>query len=87
MKARLPVLDQVVSAMMVFLSGGGMNIGQVIGSTNNKDEGPWPDPVTHNDFLATLYHAMGVPLDTQFHDQSGRPTAIVPNGEPIKGLF
>ena len=130
MKARLPVLDQVVSAMMddiysrglekdvmllvmgemshtprlsnfdgqpgrdhwgkamsVFLSGGGLNMGQVIGSTNSKGEEPQSDLVTPNDFLATLYHSMGVPLDTQFHDQSGRPTAIVPNGAPIKGLF
>jgi hypothetical protein len=26
-------------------------------------------------------------LDTQFEDFSGRPVSIVPNGNPIEGLF
>lgn len=82
-----PGRDHWGKAMSVFLSGGGMQMGQVIGSTNAKGEEPHSDLVTPNDFLATLYHAMGVPLDTQFQDHAGRPVSIVPNGSPIGGLF
>lgn len=82
-----PGRDHWGRAMSVFLSGGGLRMGQVIGSTNGKGEEPQSRPLTPNDFLATLYHGMGVPLDTQFRDFSGRPVPIVPDGRPISELF
>jgi uncharacterized protein (DUF1501 family) len=82
-----PGRDHWGRAMSVFMSGGGLRMGQVVGSTNFKGEEPQSRPVTPNEFLATLYHAMGVPLDTQFEDFSGRPIPIVPNGRPIAELF
>jgi uncharacterized protein (DUF1501 family) len=82
-----PGRDHWGKAMSVFLSGGGLQMGQVIGSTNAKGEEPQSDPISPNDFLATLYQAMGVPIDTQFEDYSGRPVSIVPDGSPIRGLF
>lgn len=82
-----PGRDHWGKAMSVFLSGGGLQMGKVIGSTDSKGEEPQSELVTPNDFLATLYHAMGVPLDTQFEDYSGRPVSIVPNGSPVSGLF
>ena len=42
--------------------------------------------VTPGDVLATWYRALGVPLDLQFTDHAGRPTPILPQGEPIKEL-
>jgi hypothetical protein len=129
MKIRLPVLDEVVSAlvedlhqrglqddvllmvmgemshtprlsnfkgqpgrehwsrsMSLFLSGGGMPMGQVIGSTNARGEEPRDRAVTPNDFQATLYRYLGVPLDTHFTDQTGRPVPLVPAGQPIREL-
>ncbi len=82
-----PGRDHWGRAMSVFLSGGGLRMGQVVGSTNNKGEEPQSRPVTPNDFLATLYQAMGVPLSTHFRDFSGRPIPIVPDGRPISELF
>lgn len=82
-----PGRDHWGKAMSVFLSGGGLRMGQVIGSTTAKGEEPKSDPVTPNDFLATIYRTMGVPLDKQFEDFSGRPVSIVPDGKPIEGLF
>jgi hypothetical protein len=130
MKIRLPVLDQVVSAlvediherglekdvllvvmgemshtpklsnfngqpgrehwsrsMSIFLSGGGMPMGQVIGSTNQKGEEPRDRPLTPNDVLATWYKYLDVPLETHFNDFTGRPTAILPHGRPIRELI
>ena len=82
-----PGRDHWGQAMSVFLSGGGLRMGEVVGSTNSKGEEPHQRPVTPNDFLATLYHAMGIPLTTQLHDFSGRPVPIVPDGSPVSELF
>jgi hypothetical protein len=130
MKIRLPVLDQVVSAlvqdiherglendvllvvmgemshtpklsnfngqpgrehwsrsMSIFLSGGGMPMGQVIGSTNHKGEESRDRPLTPNDVLATWYKYLGVPLGTHFNDFTGRPTPILPHGRAIQELI
>ena len=82
-----PGRDHWGRAMSVFLSGGGLRMGQVVGSTNSKGEEPQSRPVTPNDCLATLYHATGVPLSTQFRDFSGRPILIMPDGRPISESF
>ncbi len=130
MKIRLPVLDQVVSAliediharglqddvllvvmgemshtprlsnfkgqpgrehwgrtMSVFLSGGGMPMGQAVGETNHKGDEVLRRLVTPNDLLATWYKHLGVPLDIQFPDHAGRPTPILPDGQPIRELI
>ena len=42
--------------------------------------------VTPNDFQATLYRYLGVPLDTEFNDQ-GRPVPLLPSGKPIRELI
>jgi hypothetical protein len=73
-------------AMSVLLSGGGMPMGQVVGATNRLGEEPEDRPVTPNDLLATWYRYLGVPLDTQFHDMTGRPIPILPHGQPIAEL-
>lgn len=129
MRIRLPVLDQVVSAliedlydrglqddvlllvmgemshtprlsnfqgqpgrehwarsMSLLLSGGGMPMGQAVGSTNARGEEPRDRPVTPNDFQATLYRYLGIPLETQFTDPSGRPVSVLPSGTPIREL-
>jgi hypothetical protein len=37
----------------MLLSGGGMTMGQAVGSTNHKGEEPRDRPLTPNDLLAT----------------------------------
>lgn len=129
MKIRLPVLDQVVSAliddlyqrglqndvlllvmgemshtprlsnfngqpgrehwaqsMSLLLAGGGLRMGQVIGSTNARGEEPRDRPVSANDFQATLYHYLGVSPCTYFANHSGQPIALLPSGRPIAEL-
>ncbi len=82
-----PGRDHWGKAMSLLLAGGGLRMGQAIGATDRKGEEPSQRPLTPNDFLATLYKAMGVPIDAQFEDYSGRPVSIVPNGAPIQELF
>jgi uncharacterized protein DUF1501 len=61
-------------------------MGQVVGETNSKGEEPKRRPITPADFLATLYQFFGIPLETSFVDQSGRPVPILSNGRPIEEL-
>jgi hypothetical protein len=129
MKIRLPVLDQVVSAliedlhvrglldeclvvvmgemshtprinlhqgnpgrehwgktMSVLLAGGGLPMGQVIGSTSSKGDEPKDRPLSPGDLLATWYSYLGVPIEATFPDHFGRPTPILPVGQPIREL-
>jgi hypothetical protein len=74
------------NTMSIFLSGGGLRMGQVVGATNHKGDEIIQRPVTPGDVLATWYRALGVPLDLQFNDYAGRPTPILAQGEPIKEL-
>jgi uncharacterized protein (DUF1501 family) len=82
-----PGREHWAQSMSILVSGGGMPMGQVIGSTNHKGEEPRDRPLTPNDLLATWYQYLGIPLDTHFRDFAGRPTPIVPNGRPIHELI
>ncbi len=69
------------------LAGGGLKHGQVIGSTE-KDGGQIATrPVRPADLAATIYQHMGVPLDTEYVDTTGRPHFITYNGKPVEELF
>lgn len=72
----------------ICLAGGGLKHGQVIGSTDRDGGQVATRPVTPGDLAATIYRHMGVPLDTQFTDDQGRPHFVVrDNGQPIPELF
>jgi len=73
-------------SMSVMLSGGGMPMGQAVGSTTPKGDEPLHRPFAPTDLLATLYQYLGVPLETHFNDHFGRPTPILPSGRPIAEL-
>lgn len=66
--------------------GGGLTMGQVIGSTNAKGERPEDRPVSYQDLLATIYHSMGVNPSYTFVNHVGRPVPILSAGEPIAEL-
>lgn len=73
--------------MSMCLAGGGFRHGQVIGASD-KDGGQIDErPVTPGDLAATIYHHMGVPLDTTYTDHQGRPNFIVDQGAPIRELI
>jgi hypothetical protein len=42
--------------------------------------------VSASDLAATLYHALGISLDTELRDTLGRPFALC-SGQPIQELF
>jgi len=59
------------------LAGGGLRHGQVIGSSEADGGAIKTRPVTPGDLTATIYQHMGVPLDTTYQDNTGRPRFVV----------
>lgn len=68
------------------LSGGGMRMGQVIGESSDKAEQPRSRPIGPQDLMATIFQYLGMPLDLQFPDLTGRPTYMIDGGRVINGL-
>jgi hypothetical protein len=68
------------------LAGGGMKTGQIVGSTD-RFGGEAVDSIHYHQVLATLYHNLGIDLETQFVDPSGRPQYLLENREPIRALI
>jgi hypothetical protein len=68
------------------LAGGGMRTGQVIGATDRLGGEAVERPVTFQEVFATLYHNLGVPLNSQrLFDFRGRPQYLIdPAVRPIR---
>lgn len=82
-----PGRDHWASAMSIFLSGGGLKMGQAIGATNAKGEHPVDRIMNSNCLLATLYKKFGIDYHKPYYDNSGRPVPILTDGEPIAELL
>lgn len=79
--------DHWPQASCALLAGGGMRMGQVIGSTNRLGEVPQDRPVHYQDVFATLYHQLGIDVEnTTILDNSGRPQYLVDRRDPIREL-
>ena len=73
--------------MSMNLAGGGYRHGQVIGASESDGGYIAERPVTPGDLAATIYRHMGVPLDTTYEDERGRPRYIVQeDGRPLPEL-
>lgn len=82
-----PGRDHWPQAMSVLVSGGGLRMGQVVGSTNAKGEHPQSRPLIPNDLWATMFRHLGIdPHTTAFPDYRGRPMPILQDGAPIAEL-
>ena len=68
------------------LAGGGIRGGQVYGSSDKLAAYPRDNPVAPEDLLATIYHAMGISLESEVRDQENRPQRIT-DGKPVLALF
>ena len=78
--------DHWADCFSVLLAGGGIEGGRVVGSSEKWGGAVAQRLVTPQDLLATIYHLLGIPLDTAYNDASGRPVPIT-SGSPIKELF
>ena len=79
--------DHWATAGVACMGGGGVKMGEVVGSTNAMAEVVVESPVRPQDIAATIYSALGVPLNTWYRAQDGRPIELVPTGRPIRQLM
>ena len=66
--------------------GGGITRGQIYGASNATAAEPDRDPVTVENFLATVYHQLGVNAEDRLLAPGGRPIDIVRDGKFVEGL-
>jgi uncharacterized protein (DUF1501 family) len=60
-------------AGFLWVAGGGLRTGQVVGATDARDERIVGNPIRMRNVLATLYHVLGIDPTTTFPDYTGRP--------------
>jgi len=72
---------------MCFLAGGGMRLGQAIGTSTAYAEEAKDRPVHLQEVFATLYHNLGIDVARQqLIDPAGRPQYLVEGHKPIAEL-
>jgi Protein of unknown function (DUF1501) len=82
---KLPGRDHWGRVQSVFLAGGGVIGGRVIGSSDRIGGHPATDPQTPENLAATIYRALGISSLAAWHDSLDRPHQVY-HGEPIPGL-
>jgi hypothetical protein len=72
----------------ISMAGGGIKGGQVIGASDEIGGAPKDRPTSPGEVAATIYKALGVPLELELPGAQGRPIPLVERGiEPINELF
>lgn len=83
-----PGRDHWPHANSMIWAGGGIAPGQVIGATDRRGEHVVERRVGPQDFLATIYHHLGIDYQrVALPDRKGRPTPIVTDGQAIPELL
>ena len=78
--------DHWTSLQSVLFAGGGLRMGQVLGSSTAKGEVPKDRPLSVPDVLTMLYRHLGIDPRQTFPDPAGRPVFVLPQGEVIDEL-
>lgn len=83
-----PGRDHWPRAFSNIWAGGGIQTGSVIGATDKRGEDSVERICGPGDFLATIYHHLGIDAaKTLIRDFNGRPTPVVDHGKPIPELI
>lgn len=73
-------------AFSLLVSGGGLRMGQIVGSTDSRAAYPKERSLGPEDLWATVYRHLGIDQTRVLRDTLGRPMPILPGGRPIKEL-
>jgi hypothetical protein len=68
------------------LAGGGVRGGQVYGRSDAHAAYAADLPVSPDDLAATVFHALGIPLDVEMRDAQDRPLPLC-TGKPVVGVL
>jgi hypothetical protein len=78
--------DHWPNVQSILMAGAGIRGGSVYGSSDTIAAHPADSPVSPQDLTATILHLLGVPLDVELHDRTGRLVRAC-DGSPIRGLI
>ncbi len=78
--------DHYPNVFSAALAGGPVKGGRVIGESDAKGAFPKTNPKSPQDVLATMYKHLGIDVDAQYLNLSGRPIVVLPSGKPIDEL-
>jgi hypothetical protein len=81
-----PGREHWADAGCVLLYGGGLKMGQVIGATDRRAEFPREGKLNFQNLMATLYHVLGIDVETKLPDFGGRPQHLLDERQPIAAL-
>jgi hypothetical protein len=73
--------------MSALLAGGGLKMGQAIGSSSARGETPKDRPYTVQRVLSTVYHTLGIDPGRTFPNGSGRPMYLLDDRKPVSELI
>ena len=79
--------DHWSPVMSVLMSGGGLQVGQVIGSSDSKGGYPVSGAYRPENVLAMIYRHLGIDPSLKFPDPAGRPRYILERRELISELL
>ena len=79
--------DHWSQAYSAFLAGGGVARGKVVGKTDSHGGTVLDNPVSPKDLLATVYHLLGIDLETTLTDRAGRPQTIAPGASVVREVL
>lgn len=74
-------------AGFLWIAGGGLKTGQVIGATDSRGESCIGEPIRLQNILAVIYRVLGIDPARTFPDFNGRPQYVLENREPVPGLL
>ncbi|MEZ6046545.1 MAG: DUF1501 domain-containing protein [Planctomycetaceae bacterium] len=79
--------DHWARSWSVVIGGGGLRGGIAVGATDDEGIEVIGKAYQPGDIWATVAHALGIPLNTQYRSANGRPMKMVNTGEPIADLI
>ena len=79
--------DHWGAAGSLFVTGGGVKTGQVIGATDRTGAEVTTHPYSPSDIAATMFASLGIDHHAFVDDFQGRPRPILEQGEPVAELF
>jgi hypothetical protein len=74
-------------AGFLWMAGGGLRTGQIIGATDARGEKVIGRPIGLQNVLSTLYHVLGIDPSLTLIDHNGRPQYVLEHREPIVELL
>jgi uncharacterized protein (DUF1501 family) len=79
--------DHWAPVMSALVAGGGLRMGQAVGSSSARGEFSRDRRVTASQVLSTIYRAVGIDPSMTFPNGNGRPMYILDDREPVTELL